>query len=187
MYAIRSYYENRKLVIDCCLPYKNFDYSSTIQDVINYIKEQNTYIIPVFRNESFYGILISIHIFEQLVSEQDELSKKIQETETEISHYKSRSLIPEQIRNELLNNISHEFRTPANAIVGFSELVCEKNMDEAKRNYFLGIIRSSGFRLLKLIDDFVITSYSIHYTKLYEKVVICTKYGEPEVLNLGIL
>lgn len=144
-----------KLLVDCCLQFKPFEYSSGIQDVFNYIKEQNSHIIPVFKDKEFYGILIFVHLVEQLFSEHCELLKKIQDTEKEVEYYKNQSLIPEQIKNEFIQNISHEFRTPANAIVGFSELISSKNMDEEKRRYFLSIIRSSSFRLLKMIDDLV--------------------------------
>ena len=49
--------------------------------------------------------------------------------------------------------MSHDIRTPLNAIVGFSELLEQGVDDEAERDRCITAIRSSGKVLVRLVDD----------------------------------
>ncbi len=55
-------------------------------------------------------------------------------------------------KSEFLDNMSHEMRTPMNAIVGLSELMLETSLNP-KQNDFLKKINSSSSLLLGLIND----------------------------------
>lgn len=55
-------------------------------------------------------------------------------------------------RNRFFSNISHDMRTPLNAIIGFSGLAKEKAVVPEVQDY-LGKIETSGNLLLGLIDD----------------------------------
>lgn len=55
-------------------------------------------------------------------------------------------------RVEFLASISHEFKTPLNSIIGFSEVLKEKCSDVSKLKYIDNISKSSKF-LLSLIQD----------------------------------
>ena len=58
-----------------------------------------------------------------------------------------------KLKSEFINNMSHEIRTPMNGILGFSDLLNEKTITEAKRQHYLKIIQNSGNQLLHVIDD----------------------------------
>lgn len=60
-----------------------------------------------------------------------------------------------QRKNMFLSNMSHEVRTPLNAIVGFSAVLTDDNesFDEESRREFSEIIKVNSFQLLKLIND----------------------------------
>lgn len=60
-------------------------------------------------------------------------------------------------KNLFLSNMSHEVRTPLNAIVGFSTLMAseEIEVDEASRKEYCEIIRINSYQLLKLINDII--------------------------------
>jgi len=55
-------------------------------------------------------------------------------------------------KSEFIANISHEIRTPINAVVGFSELL-EKEITNTRQKGHLSAIRSAGKNLLVLIND----------------------------------
>lgn len=60
-----------------------------------------------------------------------------------------------QRKNMFLSNMSHEVRTPLNAIVGFSAVLTDEDesFDDESRREFSEIIRVNSFQLLKLIND----------------------------------
>lgn len=78
---------------------------------------------------------------------------------------KNRQLLLEEARRKaeesmlnkslFLSNMTHDIRTPLNALSGFSELLVESEWDEATRNQFNDLIQRNSNLLLKLIDDVV--------------------------------
>ncbi|MDX2496241.1 MAG: ATP-binding protein [Desulfuromusa sp.] len=98
-------------------------------------------------------------------STQKKLSDKNTELQKEIS---VRTCAQEDLKNakevaetanrtksEFLANMSHELRTPLNHIIGFTELVVDKNfgeLNEVQQEYLEDVLHSSG-HLLSLIND----------------------------------
>lgn len=82
-------------------------------------------------------------------------------------------------KNLFLGNLSHELRSPLNAIIGFSEVLASDSLppDSPKREQFLQHIEKSGRHLLRLINDVLELSKidTGHYT------------FSPEPLDLGML
>ena len=60
-----------------------------------------------------------------------------------------------QRKNMFLSNMSHEVRTPLNAIVGFSAVLTDEDesFDDESRREFSELIKVNSFQLLKLIND----------------------------------
>lgn len=60
-----------------------------------------------------------------------------------------------QRKNMFLSNMSHEVRTPLNAIVGFSAVLTDEDesFDDESSREFSEIIKVNSFQLLKLIND----------------------------------
>ncbi|MDD2952977.1 MAG: HAMP domain-containing sensor histidine kinase [Parabacteroides sp.] len=56
-------------------------------------------------------------------------------------------------KSAFIANISHEVRTPLNAIVGFSELLASSEYDEADKIEFAGEVNHSSELLLNLVND----------------------------------
>ena len=84
-------------------------------------------------------------------------------------------------KNMFLSNMSHEVRTPLNAIVGFSTLLASEEdmgMDDDSRKQACEIIRVNSHQLLKLINDILDLSDfeedNIQFNiKEYDAVKIC--------------
>ncbi|NJO89256.1 MAG: response regulator [Chloroflexia bacterium] len=56
--------------------------------------------------------------------------------------------------DNIFSNISHEMRTPLNAILGYANILLDSASDEVQRDYFYSI-KSSGESLLSLIEDMI--------------------------------
>ena len=108
--------------------------------------------------------------------------------ETIRASYKLRRKAENAIRkkNMFLSNMSHEVRTPLNAIVGFSTLLASEEdmgMDDDSRKQACEIIRVNSHQLLKLINDILDLSDfeedNIHFNmKEHDAVKICNEVIE---------
>lgn len=72
--------------------------------------------------------------------------------EEELTIAKSKAEESDRLKMSFLNNISHEVRTPLNAIMGFTTLLTETGSEE-ERARFGRIILSNSNQLLAIIDD----------------------------------
>jgi PAS domain S-box-containing protein len=72
-------------------------------------------------------------------------------TEDELNRAKLEAEIANSAKSEFLLNIGHEFRTPINAVIGYSELI--ESADGKARKEYAESIKSAGRRLLTMIDD----------------------------------
>lgn len=60
----------------------------------------------------------------------------------------------DQLKTAFLQNISHEMRTPMNAIIGFTEIMMQGSNEEDSR-YYLEVIHKSTRQLLGVVNDVV--------------------------------
>lgn len=73
----------------------------------------------------------------------------------EIEHLRNRSHDAENTKSTILANLSHEFRTPLNAIIGFSELLLSEaagELENEQHREYIGDIHQSAFRLLDMVN-----------------------------------
>jgi len=85
---------------------------------------------------------------------------KIDITETKKIHFdliksKEKSEESDKLKTSFLSNMSHEVRTPLNAIVGFTELLSEIEIDTSRIKDFVSIIKESSDRLVGIITDII--------------------------------
>ena len=64
-----------------------------------------------------------------------------------------KELIEEKAKSFFFASVSHDIRTPLNAIIGFSELLQGDDIDEDTRKQYLRSINVSGQNLMQLIND----------------------------------
>ena len=70
-----------------------------------------------------------------------------------IRRERNRAIAAEQARNLFFSTVSHDIRTPLNAIIGFSELLKQGMDNDAERQSALNAITTSGNTLLELVND----------------------------------
>jgi len=62
----------------------------------------------------------------------------------------------QRLKSRIVNQISHDFRTPLTSIIGFAEMLGEDvQIDENQRIEYASYIRNEGLRLTKLVDDLI--------------------------------
>ncbi len=104
---------------------------------------------------------------EQLEEARDELKKYAQKLELALE--KAEASV--RAKNVFLANISHEFRTPLNAIVGFSSLLRSRS-HEKETIEMLEIIIHSAYNLIDLITDLLnISAIEVGQLEIKEKPV----------------
>ena len=90
-----------------------------------------------------------------------------------------------EIKTEFLFHISHDIRTPMNAILGFAELLKRHLSEPEKQEEYIGHILRSGRQLLVMIDDLLDLSrleqqVLSEYLEGYSYAEIAKKLGKPE-------
>ena len=61
----------------------------------------------------------------------------------------------DMLKSMFLSNMSHDIRTPMNAIIGFSEMLQDPDITREESMRFLDIIITSGDALIRLINDII--------------------------------
>ena len=107
------------------------------------------------------GLLIGSCFFHVFVIEEErnELREAVIEREQTAKHMAElqmaleRARAAEKARSMFFSIVSHDIRTPLNAILGYSELLQFGGQSQAERDEALNSIRSSGTTLLQLVND----------------------------------
>ncbi len=140
-------------------------YDSTLKKVtvMDFVKE-NLLIIAAICIAVFLLILIIILGFlrkaraaevkaKQAASQTLELNSKLKESHKELETALLRAESANSAKTTFLNNMSHDIRTPMNAIIGFTSLAASHVDNKAKVKEYLSKISTSSEHLLSLIND----------------------------------
>jgi signal transduction histidine kinase len=74
-------------------------------------------------------------------------------TQASLAQAKEKAVESDLLKTAFLHNLSHEVRTPLNAIIGFSSLICEPDQDNYGRREYLDIINNSADNLLDMMNN----------------------------------
>lgn len=102
------------------------------------------------------------------------------------------------LRNDFINEFSHEFKTPLASINGFSNLLLENECTEEQRQKYLSIIAAESERLVALTQNQLLLSkldsqniiidketYALD-EQLRQSVILCASEWEKKKLNISI-
>jgi two-component system cell cycle sensor histidine kinase PleC len=90
-----------------------------------------------------------------LSQEREALISDLRKSKLESDDAHRQAVAASAAKSEFLANMRHEFRTPLNAIIGFSDMVQKKTFGDPGEKYseYAGFINKSGQHLLDLIDN----------------------------------
>lgn len=78
----------------------------------------------------------------------------------------------ENLKAELLTNVSHDLRTPLTSIISYGDLLTKEGLKEKDRQEYTAIINRKAMRMKNLIDDlFAVTKMNNGEIKLTKKVI----------------
>lgn len=127
------------------------------------------------------------HMLDGLQAAQEKLRQANQQLDAKIAELSERNIElfkANKLKGEFLANISHEFRTPLNAILGFAQMLREKpgilHKDKTRR-YAENII-SSGNRLLGMISDLL----ELAKTRAGKVELHIEKTSLPEIIDVAV-
>jgi PAS domain S-box-containing protein len=89
-----------------------------------------------------------------IIATTRDITKRIND-EKELLMAKEKAVETDRLKSAFLANMSHEIRTPMNGIVGFADLVKNRNISTEKRNKYLDIIIDRSKHLLNIINDII--------------------------------
>lgn len=101
--------------------------------------------VKVLSSDEAERISVYVKDFARILSEMAKKSEEIQKVNAAAAK-------SAQHRSDFLANVSHEMRTPLNAILGMTEMAMHKDMSPDAKEYVYQI-RSSGRHLLTIIND----------------------------------
>ncbi|WP_170252768.1 CHASE domain-containing protein [Colwellia echini] len=97
------------------------------------------------------GIICVMFVF-FIVTFNYSLTRKVKESTAQLIQANDKLVVANEAKNLFLANISHEYRTPLNAIIGFTEIAQRETHDEIALNYLTKISHSSNL-LLSIVND----------------------------------
>lgn len=107
-------------------------------------------------------LLLTLLLLVSYLRTKDKLNNQLQmmvdDKTAELEKAKIQAEKSDRLKTAFLSNISHEVRTPMNAIIGFSNLLVNQEVNETERNQFLNHINFNTLRLLKLFENVTLLS-----------------------------
>ncbi len=90
--------------------------------------------------------------YDELLAYVEKLETRVIDLEAQVDNPDSKT---DQLKTRFLSNISHELRTPMNAILGFSSLLNDQRLPNTKREEYMDHINRSSTKLLNVVEAMI--------------------------------
>ncbi|MGF1635099.1 MAG: ATP-binding protein [Phycisphaerae bacterium] len=92
-------------------------------------------------------------LVESYQNRAEELEKLVTQRTAELNQARLEAEASGQAKSQFLANMSHEIRTPMTAILGFTDLLADTHLSEARRGEHIDTIRRNGQHLINVVND----------------------------------
>ncbi len=129
--------------------------SKTMSQKVVYDIEQITNYLDEVSNKNYKAVIKTKYFYEflQISLLLKNLVKKLSKNERKKSKNMAKLRLMNKQRNDILSALSHEFKNPVAAIIGYAQTIEEdKDMPQNIRDKFLSKISSNGEKISKMLD-----------------------------------
>ena len=111
-----------------------------LKPINNLINKMNRLAAGDFKARLEFGETLSSHpAFKEISSSFNTMAEELENTEL--------------LRNDFINNFSHEFKTPLVSITGFAKLLAKGNLTEEQKREYLSAIEEESIRLSSMATN----------------------------------
>jgi len=129
-----------------------------------------------------------------LLQNEEYLEKEVTIRTAELLTAKDKAEESDRLKSAFLANMSHEIRTPLNGILGFLELLDEKDLTQEDQENYFEIIRKSSDRLVYTINNIIDFSkiesgqmkLNLSEFDFFERTQFLLDFFTPEAVNKGL-
>lgn len=134
---------------------------------------------------SYLFIKITNPMLDELVEHENKLvhaNEQLVQNNRLLKEAKEKAEQSDSLKTAFLQNISHEVRTPLNAITGFASLLDMPDLSQEKQKKYSSIINNSSKQLLSIVTDILTISSlhtnqeQLHETKMNVKLLLDELY-----------
>jgi len=126
--------------------------------------------------------------------EYQQINEELNLTNFELIEARDKAEESDRLKSAFLANMSHEIRTPMNGILGFANLLKEKDITIEDQHEFINIIKESGNRMLNIINDIIdiskiesgIMKVNVTETNINDQIEYIYTFFKPEVKDKGM-
>ncbi len=169
--------------------FRNNEFDQNVRDIISGLRKgesfvgeyksfrkDNTEFTTLVKNTPLFdknGKLIGIIGIVSDISARKKMETELRLKNLELLRAKEKAEESDRLKTAFLANLSHEVRTPVNGIMGFADLLKEKDLPEDVRMKYIDVIEQSSMRMIRIFDDLVDISKIEAGTVMLNEDVLC--------------
>ncbi len=167
---------------------------ASLQDALQAINEANIFrfISKPWTYNQINATLSEAIDYYRIKQQNKSLIQELKEQNQKLQVAYDKVAKTDSLKTAFLNNLSHEVRTPLNAIVGFSNLMSDPDLEKEDQIEYGKIIQQRSNDLLKIIDNTITVSQletnqlEVHCSSFNSNVLLTELYADFEDLNHNI-